>query len=442
MERHSRLTAMTASAVVVFVSMSLSGCGPAAESQPTKDNPVTINMWGWDTHLPAYIEQFEKEHPEIRVKLTNAGQASKQYISLNNAISAGSGIPDVAMIEYYALPQYISGGSLKSLNDFGAGSLEDEFFPGVWSQVQYDGGVYALPAGSGALALFYNKEVYDQAGVTRPPSNWDEYLDAARKIHALGDDYYITTVLEDGSGTLESMIWAAGGKPFSVSGSSAGVNLTSDKPTQRLLDWQQQLLDEHLVDTGTTMWSEEWYRKLLDGKIASLTNGIWMGTMLEGNLKGGSGKWRVAPVPSMDGSTKGNGENGGAAWAILSASKHQQAAYTFVKYLASSDWVTSYQQRTGQFPAYLKALEDADFVNATSDYFGGQQVNKEYIAAAKAVGADWQFLPYDSYARTIYADYLGKVLQGDITYRQAVEEWQDDLVEYGRSQGFTIADGS
>lgn len=430
-------------AAACIVPLALSGCGQGGqEATPTADDPVTITMWGWDSHLGDYVKEFERVHPEIHVELTNAGQSSDEYLSLNNALAAGSGIPDVAMIEYNALPQYAVSGALADLTDLGASQLDGEFLAGVWSQVHYGDAIVGLPAGSGANLLFYNKTVFDKAGVTEPPTTWEEYYEAAKKIRALGDDYYITAEANDGPGVLESMVWAAGGSPFASSGQSVTIDLDGDEQTQRFVDWWQRLIDEDLIDLKSTNWSEEWYRKLSEGNIASLITGVWMGTMLEGNVQNGAGQWRVAQAPSIDADTTGNGENGGSAWTILEASEHKQAAYTFLEFLATSDYVTEYQKDTGQFPVYAAALDDEEFADAANDYFGGQQVNREYIAAAEAVREGWQYLPYDSYGRTIYGDYAGKAFLGETTFRQAVSQWQDALVEYGEGQGFTVDGGN
>ena len=58
-----------------------------------------------------------KKNPNIVIKFTNAGSSKDEYKALNNALEAGSGIPDIAMIEYFAIPEYVIKGSLKNLND-------------------------------------------------------------------------------------------------------------------------------------------------------------------------------------------------------------------------------------------------------------------------------------------------------------------------------------
>ncbi len=71
-------------------------------------------------------------------------------------------------------------------------------------------GIYGLPMDSGPMALFYNTTVFEKYGVSVPPTTWDEYLTAARALHAADPDVYITNDTGD-AGFTTSMIWQAGG---------------------------------------------------------------------------------------------------------------------------------------------------------------------------------------------------------------------------------------
>ena len=217
-------------AAATMLSMAACGSSDNAGDEGTADNPVTLEVWGWEPLLKNVKEAFEKENPNIKINITNAGTADDQYTALNNAISAGKGAPDIAQVEYYATAQYALGGSLQDLSDLGAKDYSDFYTPGTWSSVNINGGIYGLPMDSGPMAMFYNKALFDQAGVTEAPKTMDEYYEAAKKIHALGSDIYITS--DAGEPYIsELLIWAAGGTPFKVD----GENLTIDLERTRAL---------------------------------------------------------------------------------------------------------------------------------------------------------------------------------------------------------------
>ena len=107
---------------------------------------------------------FEAKYPNVKVNLVNAGTGNDQYTALQNAIKAGSGVPDVAQIEYYALPQFALAKSLDRPDRRTApDELEGTFTPGPWNSVQRRRR-HLRPAAwtPGPMALFYNKEVFDK----------------------------------------------------------------------------------------------------------------------------------------------------------------------------------------------------------------------------------------------------------------------------------------
>ncbi len=112
------------------------------------------------------------------------------------------------------------------------------------------------------MAPYRNKEVFDRAGVDAESiKTWDDYYEAAKKIHALGDSYYITSDSDD-DGFYDSMVWLAGDIPFKTSSDSieVTVNLTGDEGVKKFDTFWQKMLDEGLLDTKTTGWTEGWFK--------------------------------------------------------------------------------------------------------------------------------------------------------------------------------------
>lgn len=434
-------------AVAMLSSVAACGSTSAGDSGSTgsSDKKIELTVWSWDSTLPRTVKGFEAKNPNIKVKVTNAGTNKDEYNALSNAIEAGSGAPDIAQIEYYALPEYVIRGHLENLSDLGASDFKDFYTPGTWSSVSINDGVYALPMDSGPMAWFYNKDVFDKAGVDPTQVHtWDDFYEAAKKIRAV--DSYITSDSGD-AGFFDSMTWLAGAKPFQTSsdGSEVTVNLTEDKGVKTFTDFWQKLLDEGLLDTKTAGWSEDWFKGMVDGTIASLFTGAWMPANLANSAADGAGKWRVTQMPTADGSTT-NSENGGSSLAVLASTKKADAAYQFIEYANHGDGVAT-RVAGGAFPADKASMESDSFKNTTTvknadgedvDYFGGQKYNEVLAQAAENVSSDYQFLPYEVKARTIFGDYLGKSYTGDQKLTDGIAAWQKALQDYGKDQGFTV----
>ena len=434
-------------AVAMLSSVAACGSTSAGDGGSTgsSDKKIELTVWSWDSTLPRTVKGFEAKNPNIKVKVTNAGTNKDEYNALSNAIEAGSGAPDIAQIEYYALPEYVIRGHLENLSDLGASDFKDFYTPGTWSSVSINDGVYALPMDSGPMAWFYNKGVFDKAGVDPTQvRTWDDFYEAAKKIRAV--DSYITSDSGD-AGFFDSMTWLAGAKPFQTSsdGSEVTVNLTEDKGVKTFTDFWQKLLDEGLLDTKTAGWSEDWFKGMVDGTIASLFTGAWMPANLANSAADGAGKWRVTQMPTADGSTT-NSENGGSSLAVLASTKKADAAYQFIEYANHGDGVAT-RVAGGAFPADKASMESDSFKNTTTvknadgedvDYFGGQKYNEVLAQAAENVSSDYQFLPYEVKARTIFGDYLGKSYTGDQKLTDGIAAWQKALQDYGKDQGFTV----
>ena len=195
----SRAKAFAAVALAAALAVGCSSggsSGPAAATgtQDSVDAALkaggTITYWSWTPSAKDQVAAFEKEYPNVKVNYVNAGTNKDEYTKLQNAIKAGNGAPDVAQIEYYALPQFALTDSLVDLDQYGFGSFEKDYSASTWAQVKNSTGLYGLPQDSGPMALFYNKEVFDKNGIA-VPKTWDEYVDAAKKLHAADPTKYL-----------------------------------------------------------------------------------------------------------------------------------------------------------------------------------------------------------------------------------------------------------
>lgn len=430
---------------------SVAACGSnsgSANSSSSAQGKVNLTVWAWDSTMTRTVKGFEKANPNIKVKIVNAGTNKDEYTALNNALQANSGAPDVAQIEYYALPEYAIRGTVQNISDNGAKDFKDFYTPGTWSSVNINGGVYGLPMDSGPMAWFYNKEVFDKAGVDPTQvKTWDQFYEAAKKIRKTGS--YITSDSGD-AGFFDSMTWQNGAQPFSTSqdGKSVTINLTGDKGVKGFEDWWQKLIDEGLIDTKTAGWTDDWNKGLDNGSIASLLIGAWMPYNLLSGAPNGDGKWRVTQMPTSDGQPAGS-ESGGSSLAVLKSDDKAKvdAAYKFVEYVCHNKDGIKVRVEGGAFPADNDTLSNDDFLNTTSitdadgkahEYFGGQKFNEELAKAAKNVRSGYSFLPFEVYARSKFGDFVGKSFTDKQPLSDGVAAWEKDLKDYAQQQGYTV----
>lgn len=158
-----------AATAAVATLVGLAACGSSNDNGANKGDAdkAELVFWGWDSgnSMKEILADFEKANPGITVKFNNTGTAEKTSTALSNAIAAGNGAPDVVMLEDPTVTQFAVTDGLVDLSEFGADKLADDFAAGPWNKLQYNNKPYALPIDSGPEMFFYNKAVFDKAGV-------------------------------------------------------------------------------------------------------------------------------------------------------------------------------------------------------------------------------------------------------------------------------------
>jgi multiple sugar transport system substrate-binding protein len=434
---------LSALAIGVTAAIALAACSSGGSSSGGSASDIdsalakggTLTYWSWTPSAKAQVAAFEKQYPKVDVKLVNAGTGADQYTKLQNTIKAGSGAPDVAQVEYYAIPQFSLSESLLDLSSYGFDGLKDKFAASTWSSVTNGDKVYGLPQDSGPMALFYNKKVFDANGIT-VPKTWDEYVTAAEKLHQSDPDAYIAADSGD-AGFTTSMIAQAGGTPFTTKGDKVTVNL-QDEGTEKWTSTWNELVEKKLL-AKTVGWTDDWYKQLGNGQIATLITGAWMPGNLEASVADAKGDWRVAPMPTYDGSKAVTANNGGSAEVVMKQTKNPALAAGFLKWLNSSKASTKIFMESGGFPSTTADLESSAFLNEEPEYFGGQKINEVLVDASKSSDNDFTYLPYQVYANSVYADTVGQSYEKGTSLESGLEAWQNALVKYGKQQGFTVS---
>ncbi|GHG21887.1 sugar ABC transporter substrate-binding protein [Streptomyces albogriseolus] len=405
----------------------------AEDIQAALDKGGTVTVWSWEPTLKTVAADFQKKHPKVKINLVSERSGDKHYTALSNAISAGKGVPDVAQLEYFSIGQYSLTKGLTDLSGFGADKLASAYTPGPWNAVTEGDKVYGLPMDSGPMALFYNKMVFDKYKIA-VPTTWDEYLDAARKLHKADPKAYIANDTGD-AGFTTSLLWQAGSRPYKVDGTNVKIDF-GDANAKKFTDVWQKLIDEKLL-APVTSWTDDWYKGLGDGSIATLSTGAWMPANFESGVPNASGQWRVAPLPAWTQGDKASAENGGSALTVPALAKNKELAYAFVEYANSGEGVAS-RVSEGAFPATQAELKSAEFLGKEFPYFGGQKANEIFAASAANVADDWSYLPFQAYANSIFNDTVGKAYISGTRLEEGLKAWQDASVKYGEEQGFTV----
>ncbi|MET7698807.1 sugar ABC transporter substrate-binding protein [Streptomyces sp. NPDC005485] len=409
-----------------------------ADIDKAMKTPTELTFWTWVPNIAAEVALFEKKYPAIKVKVVNAGQGVAHYTKLRTALKAGTGAPDLAQIEYQAVPTFTITGSLLDLSPYGASALKDKFVDWTWGQVSGPGGeVWAIPQDTGPMGMLYRKDIFDKHGI-QVPGTWDEFAAAARKLHKADPDVYLTNLSANEPAAWHGLLWQAGAKPYTTSGKSTLSISVDDAISRKLGKFWGGLAKEGVISTDPD-FTEGWYSGFNKGKYATWLTAAWGPAFLSGSAKSTAGKWRAAPLPQWDAAKPVSGNWGGSTTAVLKNTKNAVAAAMFAQFL-NSDPASAKLFATKQFffPATKSMLADADFAGDAPAFYGGQKVNQVFAGISDTVSPDFQWPPFLDQVATDWTETVGKSLAGRSDTVTALGTWQSRITTYAKNQGFTV----
>lgn len=195
-----KLRTVMAGVAAAALVWSLTACGTGGGTDPaapvTPADSGTVTWWGWTPDTPVaekYIQEFNKEYPNIKVTYKNYENVDYRN-AITPALDSGSG-PDVYDLSPAGGSPDTWGGYAMDMGEFAKSVLGDDwqnkFGTNYISELtSSDGRVVALPLGGMTAGfLWYNDEIFQQAGAT-PPTDYNSWVDACKKIQAAGKICY------------------------------------------------------------------------------------------------------------------------------------------------------------------------------------------------------------------------------------------------------------
>lgn len=319
---------------------------------------TTINYFSFTTDqnhvkdLEALIATFEKENPELEVKYTTAPFDS-YFTKLQTNLAAGQA-PDVFELNYENFVTFASRGTLLALDSFlrQDTSLKDTFYPAALNAFRQNNSQYGLPITFSTVVLFYNKDLFDKAGVTYPNASWTwkDVLSAAQKINNPAQRVWGVYQPVQFWEFYKVARQAGGGLQVSP---SVQIDTPANREALRYLVDKVRL---KLMPSDAEMSGVSNEDMFLNGQLGMLYSGIWMFD----KFSQAKFKWDIAVEPG--GIRKATHFFSNAA-VISRSTKNAEAAFKWIKFLAASPiTVKTRIERSWELPALSlaqRALLDA-----------------------------------------------------------------------------------
>jgi ABC-type sugar transport system, periplasmic component len=450
-----KISAATAGAAVMALALTACGSGgddstgesgdqsgaASSTSSPSSEGVVELTFQTWVPNIDQAVDQFNAAHDNIHVNLEtiNAGPDGG-YATMFSAVEAGNAA-DVAQVGYDWLPDFVRNDSLEDITEY-VQPAADVFVQWQLEAMTFNGQILGVPQASSPLGMFYRSDVFEEAGIEKAPETWDDFYEAAKKIHELGPDYYIAAYAFNQTPWMIGLAEQAGAEWFSAGEDSWTVDIDGDA-TISVADYWQKLLDEDLVKPVADM-SNEWFADIQSGKISTWISGSWADAIIRGNAPDSAGKWSVAYPPQWKAGEKATGTwGGGSANVVLKGTEHPAEAAEFALWLNSNPESVSTLVSVGAgWPAISDISEIASIQEDPEvfDFYDGQNIWEVFAESDANVSSSWRWPPMVSTLYSSLTDNVKAAVDGGKPTADAYKKTQTDMVAAFKEAGISVAE--
>ncbi|CAH1688882.1 conserved exported hypothetical protein [Hyphomicrobiales bacterium] len=323
----------------------------ANRAHSAQSNVITIwvGSW-WEPQIPLAQQLWAKDFPDVRLNIQ--ALPINGYLDKFTAAALGGSPPDVNDLDTTWVSTVAAQGLLETLDKLVDKVPVADLAPAVWKASQFKGTQYAIPMRSGPGVYYYNKTVFDKAGVPYPKDGWTyaDLLDIAQKTTIPGQQYGIGVPadISDPSNVLTlfaPILWAKGGDFITPDGSAPAIN--TPQSVAAITYWSDLYLKYKVTPEGTPNFTttrdiQPLFEANKVGLLTSSSNAF------DTFSKNANLKWGM--VLSPDGVNRG----GGWTMGVPVGASNPDGAKQFLVWLSQPDILAKVLNR---FPANKKALE-------------------------------------------------------------------------------------
>ena len=339
----------------------LSGCGgqgnngsttsadSAAAESTTEGNAkasgekVTISLLSWNTDeiLGEFIAGFEQENPNIKIDLQYVPPV-QQYVDKFSVLAASGQMTDMFYIAAENKQEVISKGVAEDISDMEIFSRID---PATSATYGKDGKIYGYSPDAWIGGIFYNKDLFEQAGIEKEPETWQDFVDCAAKLKAIGVEPYLDDA--DNVHNLAQDLYQCSvisQEPDADVQINEGKATFQEKYTEPLKLWYNDMI-------ASGLYSQMALGLNSDQVIDMFANG-------EVDMMHG-GPWNIATIeqknPEMNYDIFGLSDNSGnrvlpgavnVGLSVSTTSEHKDACRAFIEYMARDENIVKWQKVT------------------------------------------------------------------------------------------------
>ena len=401
-----------------------------AEEAPAADENITLKWAIWDQDTTPYWnalkDEYEKKNPNVTIEMVDLG--SQDYMTVLATELSGSGT-DFDLVTIKDVPGYatlVQKNTLEPLNSYiESAGIDLSQYGGATDQVTVDGELYELPFRNDFWVVFYNKDLFDAAGVDYPTNDmtFEEYDALARKV---ASDEFGSQVYGSHYHTWRSAVQLFGvldGKHSILDG-----NYDYFKPYYEMVLAQE---DDGICRDYVTLSTEglHYSAAFSNGDTAMLNMGSWFISTLMSNIASGEydaslfGNWGMVKYPHAEGVEAGSTLGTITGISVTSASDQKDAAWDFVNFVSGAEGALV-MAKTGNFPAIM--TDEALNVITSLEGFPTDEASKEALNVSNL----YLEVPYAenvSEINSILDTYHTAIMNREVTIDEGIASMNEEV---------------
>lgn len=341
--KKSKLLVACLTSVIIMSSM-FTACGTkdnktttdSAEKQ-TSTQKTTLVLWNiWKKEdskteaLNKLVKKFNDSQKDIEVKIED-----EKVVSIDS-----KDVPDISILDNPNMAAFADKGLLVDITDkMNAYEYKDNFYPGPIESCMLNSKYYGVPLGSNALALYYNKDMFESSGL-KPPTTFNELKSIANKL-TKGNTYGlgISTPSFNYETTTFQYI------PFLISGGAAYNKIGSEEGINSLQYLTDLLSSGSMSREMVALEQDDVAKQFIANKVAMIVNGPWIISMLKSDAP--NLNWGVVKIPREK---KYSSVLGGENWGIFKE-ENKEAAWEFIKFTQEEEVLNEFSSELGYIPS-------------------------------------------------------------------------------------------
>ena len=400
----------------------------AAPAAGEKAEPVTIEIYypvAVDAPiakiLSGYIADFQAQNPEITVKPVFSGGYGDVKTAVQTTFEGGGKAPAMAVMLATDLYDLINAGYILPLDNLltkvpDKTAYLNDIFPSFLENSRYDGKIWSIPFQRSAVVMYYNKDLFKEAGLSAPDS-WDSLAAAAKKLTIPGKRWGIE--------------WPSGWpywlfQPLAI---GAGQNIVGDSDTEVIFD-NPKVIDA--VNFYISLSKEYGATPAgVQGSWGSAPTNFAKGSTamivhstgsLTGIVKQAGFDVGVMPIPGKKKGTYASVPGGGNFYLLKGSSEaEQEAAIKFAYFVTQPKYAADFSTKTG----YIAVRKSAYDEPVMKEYIAKVPQAKDTRDALKYAGKELS-LQNLGQVRNIFHKYLQAAYSGTLTAAEAMAKAQQE----------------